>query len=191
MNPDTLFFRFDKHGQKRIKVKPVVQVNLKKQYQISGEITNTPDSVLVNGPQSVLDTLQFVYTEKQQFNMADKSILAAMKINPVKELYFEPQMVDVNIPVEEFTEAQQLVSVVLAEKPANLKIKLFPARVKVSFQVGLSHFAEIHPEDFKLTVMYSDIQKGKPRLKISANSTPEYLYDLKITPEELEYLIEN
>ena len=49
----------------------------------------------------------------------------------------------------------------------------------------------MHPEDFKLTVNYSEIKDGKERLKITSESTPAYLYDLKITPEEIEYLIEN
>ncbi|MDP2334955.1 MAG: hypothetical protein Q8N05_00605 [Bacteroidota bacterium] len=191
MSPDTLVFKFDKLGQKHIKVKPVVQVNLKKQYQISGEIKTVPDSVLVNGPQSVLDNLHFVLTEKKQFHQVDRSILEEIKIKPVKELYFEPQSVKMNIPVEEYTEAQQSVPVVLVRKPADVNVKLFPAKVKITFQVGLNRFSEIHPEDFKLTVSYTDIQKGKQRLKITAESSPDYLYDLKITPEELEYLIEN
>jgi len=191
MNPDTLYFRYDKLGQKRVKVKPVVEVNLKKQYQISGAIKTVPDSVLVNGPQSRLDTLKFVFTEKQRFNLVDKPILGEAKLNPVKELYFERQSVQVNIPVDEYTEAQHSVSVVLVDKPSDVKVKLFPARVKISFQVGLNRFSEIHPDDFKLTVSYTDIHNGKQRLKITAESTPDYLYDLKITPEELEYLIEN
>ena len=47
------------------------------------------------------------------------------------------------------------------------------------------------PEDFKLTVSYTNIIEGKLRLKIAVQSTPSYIYDLKITPEELVYLIEN
>lgn len=191
MNPDTLFFRFDKMGQKRVKVKPVVKVNLKKQYQISGNITTIPDSITVNGPQSTLDTLHFVSAETKQFNAVYEPILEEVKINPVKGLFFEPLAVALNIPVEEYTEAQQLVSVVLVNQPSEVIVKLFPAKVKVTFQVGLSRFSETHPEDFKLTVSYSNIQKGKQRLKITAEATPAFIYDLKISPEELEYLIEN
>jgi hypothetical protein len=95
------------------------------------------------------------------------------------------------IPVEEYTEAQQSVPVMLTDTPANVKVKLFPARVKVSFLVGLSRFSEIHPEDFKLAVSYTDIEGGQQRLRIKTVSAPAFLYDVKITPEEIEYLIEN
>ena len=191
MTPDTLFFRFDQMSQKLIKVKPLVKVNLKKQFQISGEITTEPNSVVVSGPQSTLDTLQFVYTKAQEFNAVEEPIQVKAQINPIKELFFEPQAVGLAIPIEEYTEAQQSVPIMLTDTPENMKVKLFPAKVKVSFLVGLSRFSEIHPEDFKLTVSYSDIAQGNPRLRIKMTSAPAFLYDVKITPEEIEYLIEN
>jgi len=191
MTPDTLFFRFGQMTQKRVPVKPVVNVNLKKQFQISGEITTEPNTVVVNGPQSTLDTLQCVYTKVKEFNTVDESIQVKAEINPVKELFFDPQSVELVVPVEEYTEAQQSVPVMLTDTPANVKVKLFPARVKVSFLIGLSRFSEIHPEDFKLAVSYTDIEGGQQRLRIKTVSAPAFLYDVKITPEEIEYLIEN
>jgi hypothetical protein len=191
MTPDTLFFRFGQMTQKRVPVKPVVNVNLKKQFQISGEITTEPNTIVVNGPQSTMDTLQWVYTKAKVFNTVDESIQVKAEISPVKELFFDPQSVELVIPVEEYTEAQQSVPVMLTDTPANVKVKLFPARVKVSFLVGLSRFSEIHPEDFKLAVSYTDIEAGQQRLRIKTVSAPAFLYDVKITPEEIEYLIEN
>jgi len=191
MTPDTLFFRFGQMSQKQVKVKPLVNINLKKQFQISGKVTTEPNTVVVNGPQSTLDTLQFVFTKAKEFNAVDKSIQVKADLSPVKELFFDPQSVELVVPVEEYTEAQQSIPVMLTDAPANVKVKLFPARVKVSFLVGLSRFSDIHPEDFKLAVSYSDIGGGKQRLRIKIVSAPAFLYDVKITPEEIEYLIEN
>ena len=191
MSPDTLFFKFDKMGHKRVKVKPVIQINLKKQFEISGDSKIMPDSVMVNGPQSTLDTLHYIYTEPLQINNADQTIIRTSKLNPIKEIYFETPSVQVSIPVEEYTEAQQLVPVILDHQTPDGKVKLFPSRVKISFQVGLSRFSQIHPEDFKLTVSYKDIKEGKQRLKIKTEITPAYIYSMKITPEEIEYLIES
>jgi len=191
MAPDTLSFKFDQMGQKRIKVKPLLIVNLKKQFQISGEIQSTPDSVTVYGPQQAIDTLQYARTEVLQFNNTDEPVKTKAHINKIKDIFFEPKQIELSFPVEEFTEAQQSVLVLINNQPANLNVKLFPPKVKVSFQVGLSRFSEIKPEDFILTVSYSDIIEGKLRLKIAVESMPSYIYDLKITPEDLEYLIEN
>jgi hypothetical protein len=191
MNPDTLYFRFDHMVQKMVKVKPMVVVNLKKQFQISGDIKTNPDSVLVNGPQAVLDTLHFVLTEPQKFNALDQLVETKVLLHNLKDTYFEPQNVTIKIPVEEYTEAQLSLPVFLKDRPSGVNIKLFPAKVKVTFQVGLSRFKDIKPEDFKLSVSFSDITEGKQQLKITKESTPAYLYELKIAPEEIEYLIES
>jgi hypothetical protein len=191
MSPDTLFFKFGRMGHKMVKVKPIVKVNLNKQYQISGDIQTSPDSVLVNGPQSILDTLHFVMTELQKFKSVDEPIKTEAPLSKIKEVFFDTQQVEISIPVEEYTEGQLSVPVVLKDQSSGVNIKLFPDKVKVTFQIGLNRFTEIRPEDFKLTVSFSDINEGKQRLKVITESIPAYLYDLKITPEEIEYLIQN
>jgi hypothetical protein len=190
INHDTLIFRFDKLGQKRLEVKPQVKFTLKKQFRKSGNVSVVPDSVTVNGPKVTIDSMQFAYTQSYQFIEADKTILTDALITSAKELDFEPKQVKMKIPIEEYTEAEQSVTVLLNNEPDGVKIKLFPSKVKVSFLVGLSRFSEIHPEDFRLTVSYDDILQGRQRLKINAESVPSFLYELKIFPEELEYLIE-
>lgn len=191
MSPDTLYFRYGEMVSKKVKVKPNVKIDLKKQFEISGEIKSVPDSVIINGPQSVIDTIMKIETEKRQFIAVDKSIQEVIKIKKSQNLFFVPSEIQVNIPVEEFTEANLTVPIFLSNNAENKTIKLFPSKVKVTFLVSLSRFSVIKPEDFKLSVNYNDIAKGQQRLKINIDSTPSFIYALKINPEELEYLIEN
>jgi YbbR domain-containing protein len=190
MSPDTLSFRFDELSEKRIKVKPVLSIKLKKQFQISGPIQITPDSVTVSGPRMVIDTIRYAFTETIKFQNLDQPVQTTTNLQTINHCFFEPRQVELKFPVEEFTEAQQMVQVNTSKLPSGMSVKLFPSKVKLTFQVSLGRFAEIKPEDFKLIVSYDDIRDGKQRLKIKADSVPEYLYSLKINPEELEYLIE-
>lgn len=191
MKPDTLTFKFDKLGQKWVKVKPLVTVDLEKQYQISGEITTSPDSILANGPQSVLDTLEVVTTNLKRFNAVAQPVKESVSLPKINEVILDTTNVTVNIPVEEYTEEQLSIPVKLKDQPSDVIVKLFPEKVKLTFQVGLSRFHDIDPEDFKLSVSYKDIQQGKQRLKVNVELFPSYLYDLKVTPEEIEYLIQH
>lgn len=191
MIPDTLTFKYDKMGQKWVKVKPLVTLDLEKQYQISGEITTTPDSVLANGPQSVLDTLNVITTNLKRFNSVTEPVKEIVSLPKINEVFLDTANVTINIPVEEYTEEQLPVPVVLKDQPEDMIVKLFPDKVKVTFQVGLSRFHDIGPEDFKLSVSYKEIQEGEQRLKVIVESFPSYLYDLKVTPEEIEYLIQH
>lgn len=191
MKPDTLTFKFDKLGQKWVKVKPLVTVDLEKQYQISGEITTSPDSILANGPQSVLDTLEVVTTNLKRFNAVAQPVKESVSLPKINEVILDTTNVTVNIPVEEYTEEQLSIPVMLKDQPSDVIVKLFPEKVKLTFQVGLSRFHDIDPEDFRLSVSYKDIQQGKQRLKVNVELFPSYLYDLKVTPEEIEYLIQH
>lgn len=191
MTPDTLFFSYGEMGSKKVKVIPNVKIDLKKQYEISGEIKSTPDSVIISGPQTMLDTIEQIGTEIKKFNITDKSIQEEFTVKKIQNLFFDPPTIQVNIPVEEFTEANLSVPITINNIPENLNIKLFPAKVKVTFLVSLSRFSVIKPEDFKLSVNYTDITSGIQRLKINIESKPAFIYALKISPEELEYLIEN
>jgi hypothetical protein len=190
MSPDTLFFGFGKTIQKKVKVKPVVKVNLQKQYQISGEIKASPGEILVTGPQSVIDTLHAVCTKMQEFENVSKTIRGHVEIAPMNNLFYNQRSVSLQIPVEEFTEKQMNVSISMTDVPPDVKIKLFPPKSKVSFLVGLSQFSEIRPENFKLAVSYSEVGNGAQRLHVKMLSTPPFLYDVKFSPEEIEYLIE-
>lgn len=191
IKPDTLFFKFDKMGQKWVKVKPMVTVDLEKQFQISGEITTSPDSILANGPQSVLDTLNEITTNLKRFNSVANPVKESVSLPKINEVFLDTSNVTVNIPVEEYTEEQLSIPVKLKDQPSDVIVKLFPEKVKLTFQVGLSRFHDIDPEDFKLSVSYKDIQEGKQRLKVNVELFPSYLYDLKVTPEEIEYLIQH
>lgn len=191
IKPDTLFFKFDKMGQKWVKIKPLVTVDLEKQYQISGEITTSPDSVLANGPQSVLDTLEIVTTNLKRFNSVTYPVKESVSLPKLNEVFLDTSNVTVNIPVEEYTEEQLSIPVRLTGQPSDVVVKLFPEKVKLTFQVGLSRFHDINPEDFTLTVSYNDIKEDKQRLKVKVESFPSFLYDLKVTPDEIEYLIQH
>lgn len=190
MSPDTLSFKFDKMGSKRVKVIPVVKLNLKKQFQVSGNILVRPDSITANGAVSTIDTLQYIYTNRIRLNEADESVTQRVKLQNYKEVYYESSSVEVTVPIEEYTEIHQLIEVGIKNKPDQINVKLFPPKVKATFQVGLTRYSQIHPKDFRFTVDYGEITKGKQRLKIFADTIPPFIYSLKIAPEELEYLIE-
>jgi hypothetical protein len=191
IQPDTLFFRFDATGHKRVRVKPVLKIGLKKQFRISGDIITHPDSVTVNGPEILLDTLKNIPTEPITVAGVEDALHLKMRLVPAKNIYPETKTVWVNVPVEEYTEAEKTVPVTVANLPGDVRVRLFPSRVKIMFQVSLSRFPGIRPDDFQLTVSYDDILKGKQKLKVAVTTAPAFLYEMKITPEDLEYLIEN
>lgn len=190
IQPDTLYFEFDKIIKRRVKVKPNLTYTLKKQFFPNGDITTVPESVMVAGPKSILDTLRLVRTEFVSFKELDKDMSRKVSLETYKNLQVTPNRVILTIPMEEFTQKQLMVPIRVTDLPENASVKLFPDKVKVSFLIGLSHFNEITDKEFELTVPYADIESKKPMLDVTVSSQPQHIIPVGIAPEHVEYLIE-
>lgn len=190
IQPDTLYFEFDRLVKRKVKVQPDLSYTLKKQIYLSNFITSEPDSVLVAGPESILDTLKFVKTRFQSFSELDRTVQQEINMAENDKLEFQPNRVKVTIPLEEFTQKQLMVPIRVSDVPPGMTVKLFPERVKMSFLVGLSHFNEITEEQFVLTVPYTDIENKKQMLDVTVLSQPQHILSVSVSPEQVEYLIE-
>lgn len=190
INPDTLYFSFDQIVRHNVKVFPNIKLDLKQQFQQSGPIRTIPDSVIVSGPRSIMDTLRYIPTRPQSFKTVSETIQRNVSLEEIEGVQINTKRVVLNIPIEEYTESQLVIPVAIENKPDSVNVKLFPNRVKVTFQVGLSRYAEILPRDFYLIVHWDEIQNGKNRLKIDSRKIPPFIKSMRILPEEVEFLIE-
>ena len=107
-----------------------------------------------------------------------------------RQTYIEPQKVTVKAEIEEFTEKSIPVTVWIDQQPDNMRIRLFPNEVEVNFKTGLSRYALIKSEDFGLYVSWEDISRNLPSLEVKINKLPPAVKSLKISPANVEYLIE-
>ena len=188
--PDTVYFNFDKIVTKMVQVKANVAIELKKQFYLNGTVFTRPDSVLVSGPLSVLDTIDFIQTNAQIYTEVDQSIQRNVSLEESDQLKFQTKRVVLNIAVEEFTQKEMEIPITIEDLPDSLKINLFPAKVKLNFMTSLSSFNDIVEQDFKLVVSYQEILQNQERLAISLIEMPANLQTLTFSPKEVEYLIE-
>jgi hypothetical protein len=71
-------------------------------------------------------------------------------------------------------------------------LRTFPSKVKVTFQVGLSHFKSIRPDAFVFDISYEDLMKnGSEKYKLKLKSTPAGVSYVRIVPGQVDFLIES
>ena len=169
---------------------PDISYELKKQHYLYNDIKVKPDSVLVKGPESILDTLASIKTASQHYKALDQLTQRNVSLREIKKLEFSPKRVVVSIPVEEYTEKRVEVPITIDNLPDSIQVNLFPAEVKVSFMIGLSRFGEIMPEDFKASVLYDDLKNKLDYLPVFLEKVPPHLKSVSFTPKKIEYLIE-
>lgn len=192
--PDTLSLLFDELYNKKLPVKSNVKISLQKQYLLYDSIKFIPDSVVVTGPFSVINDINFVETTEKKFLLLDKKVaddipLIMPDVN--SNIKYSTNFVRVFIDVEKFTEEslEAPVNVISSSKDENV-FKFFPERVKITYIVALKDFKRIDTKMFTVIAKYLDdsISDNK-KLDVEVANAPDFVKITKITPEKVEYII--
>lgn len=191
IEPDSLVIVYRKLSSKDLPIKIGSTLQLAQQHMLSDSIRIEPSKIKVFGPKHVLDTMKAVYTESiSQKNISD-TMSIQQKLKRVKNVKFTFDDVNIGIFVEMFTENKVDLPITVINNPENLNIRTFPVSVTATYNIGLSNFKKVNVGDIKIVFDYKDVenaQKRKNKLRIINNSP--YIYNLRINPEEVEYLLE-
>jgi YbbR domain-containing protein len=191
VKPDTIFFVFDRIISKKVPVKPVVEVVTERQYFVKGRITTDPDSVTITGPRQLTDTIAEVKTLKKKFRGLNETLRKSIPLLQSKDYSISDRRVTVNIPVEQFTEAEISVPVRIINVPDSIDIKIFPDVVTVKCLVALSDYKKIKEVPFDVIL---DIKKtpfkGAEKLPVEVLNIPPYINSLRFTPGMVDFIIE-
>ena len=178
-------------GAKKIPVRLRGRVNPGRQYYFTDTIFS-PDSVLVYAPQSILDSIKYANTQILLLDGVTDTVHQRMQIAAVKGARFVPNIVNLTLPVDIYTEKTFEVSLRSINFPANKSLRTFPSKVKVSFQVGLSRFKSISSDDFVFDIQYEELMKnGSEKYKLKLKSIPAGVSYVRIVPDQVDFLIES
>jgi len=190
IRPGSFLVILDSLESKKVKVKSNISLEFDPQYNLASPVELIPESVIVTGPGSVVDTLSAVYTETFELEKVKKSISSGLDLAPPENTAVSPQKITLTIPVEEYTEKQLIGPITIKDKPGDAIIRLFPSEIQVSFMVGISRYAGITSNDFEFVADYGGIATGQTSLEVVIGKKPEFITELKYSPQTVEFLIE-
>jgi YbbR domain-containing protein len=190
VSPGSITLNFDTLDTKTLPVRVDVDLELRSQFYLSGVISTEPESLRISGPASVLDTLEYVITQPRQFKALDASVIRQIPLVQPENTRLSTEVVQLNIPVERFTEKEFKIPVQVRNKPEGVKVKLFPSEVQVSFLVSLSRYESITAFDFKAFVDYEDARINNETLDVTLETQPSFIEMVRFTPASVEFLIE-
>jgi hypothetical protein len=198
VEPDTLFFTVQEAFQKKVPVIINSQIQYTPGFNIYNEPVITPDSVFVSGPMQYKDSVEFVITEpfvRQGVFQPIRVNLGLINNYHDRGVVLSSNNVDVQIPVEEFTESTVELTLsldcpetVLRENAT--RIILLPEKVTVHYLVALKDDKSIETSMFKAYVKCPDsIPENQNRLKPQIAEKPDLVEILRIRPAEIEFII--
>ena len=188
IKPDTLHFRFADRVTRKLKIKPDFNYSIVKQFTIKDEIRLTPDSVEVTGPDLIIDTLDYILTERLDLGELTKNYEDRVRLSQKAELTYDVSRVECIIELERFTELQVSVPVEVLNLPDSILLQTFPSSIKLNCKVGLSKYDRIENYPFRAVVDFEKIEERVPTLNVSIQNLPDYLLGYEYYPKTVEYL---
>ncbi|NVN96377.1 MAG: hypothetical protein HXX18_13970 [Bacteroidetes bacterium] len=189
--PDTYTLLWEKAYLKKIAVKSNLTLNFKEQFQLYDTIKMAPDSILVSGTKSDLEQIKFFTTQRITLKNVCRSedvFADILKPSVPEKVKIFTQKVKLSIAVERFTESEIEIPITPSVNGSN--IKLFPERVKITYQVALKDFKKVNREMF---VVYADINRSIVsdgiHAKVDLIKAPDLVKITKVYPEKIEYII--
>lgn len=190
VRPSSIHLVFDSLESRMLPVVSRPDIHYMSRFGQAGDISVIPPMVEVTGPRAAMEKTDTIYTEKRTFRNVKTDIVKDISIEIPASFEVQPEKVTVTVPVDEFTEKSFQVPVAIHSLPPGKRIRLFPRQAEVSFSIGLKSFSEITAETVKIYVDWQDAESGLPFLPLRADSITSKLKSLKISPRNVEYLIE-
>ncbi len=191
ISPDTIHFQFVSVIKKKVPVVANIEFFYVKQFMQNGDFVFEPDSILITGPKTILDTIENISTEYKKFIKISESIETKIDIQSIRSVKTSLGQVKFTLPVEKFTEANFMVLIQILNLPDTLNMTIFPKELKVSYLVALREYDEVKDFMFKAYVDYSEAKQSmNDKLKIELDKTPGFIRAVSHYPLNVDYIIE-
>lgn len=188
--PENLNIVYSRLDEKRVAVVPQTQIQLRAGYLSDFPIQSKPDSILVRGPKSILDTLKGVSSMFFEATDVYEGISQEVGLKSIPELQLEQETVQLIMPVSRYSEKEFVLQVEVINLPLGVRVKLFPPTAKLRATLPMALLNTVKESDFRLVVDCENLQDQESKsLKLNLLKQPPGLKQLIWEPEEVNYLI--
>jgi len=190
---DSVHFKLGVLNQKKVVVKLISDLLFAEGFELNNSISIQPDSILLTGPKSTLDTISSVSTgllQKKELNVSINEFLDIKEFNPDSNVSAEKDKVLITASVERFTEGSVEVPIKVINIPDGKQINTFPKFVKVTYRIALSNFNKIDSSTFLIECDYAISENNNlPYLIPKLIGSSSMIKNARISPQKIDFLI--
>lgn len=192
ISPNQLHFSFTSKGSRFIPIKADIQFAYKEGFRPYGNPIVSPTQVEVFGPQTVLDTLQFISTEVWSENkVSERQETTIDLITPnIEQLNLTLTEVSIIQDVDQFTEGEITLPIQWVNLPdEKVDIHILPNEVTVKYIAAFRDFSSISESDFKVEMDYNQINAETLRAPLSIKVLKEKAQLLDWYPQMVDVIL--
>ncbi len=185
---DTLYVDIDRKISKRVRLKiDSINVSMDEDHRIISPITLTPDTAIIFGPTSFIDTLGTDYTIELDAEEIDKSFDRFVKLGLPQSwgINSTPPTVNVQFEVDRFDQLELAAIVEQQNFPEDSSMYVSDPNVTVRFVVQQELREDYFSTDFKVVVDYNLINPADSTAPAIVIYHPENIIEVEILPDSL------
>jgi hypothetical protein len=194
ITPGQLICFLEQPYMKVVPIKPLIKWEFSNEYDLSGPISFSPKKVVIRGSRDDVEKIDTLFTESLLIkNSTATQTYVVPLVSPMRSVNFSIpcSRALITVPVEKYTEAETNCDIEAVGMENSYLIKLFPEKAKVYYQVPLSKYKTVKPQDFTVVADASKADKGdgKNLLKLTLSRTPEFTRNCRLEPPSVEYVL--
>ena len=188
---DQIEFIIEQYESKKVPVELKLELDYKSGFDSFNEYKLSKDSIMITGPNSLIDTINMIQTHKLVLNQIDSEINTKIRIKPSenKNITHSDTELDFQLKVEKFTEESIKVPVTIVNIDDNMKINYYPKVVSVLYRVSIREYKSVNPMDFRVECDLNTINRDNSVLISSITKKPNNVRKCRIENNQIQYVI--
>ena len=158
------------------------------EYQILGAPTLNMSRVRLFGQDKALERIDTLYTQAVTLTDISDTLETRVALDIPSHMRAETDSLTLRVITERFTEKKFTLPLHVIGVPEGYRIRLFPHEVEVSVRVGMTHFAQVQPNDIHAICTYSPERVDKLDVELRYNNP--YITAAWAYPGVVEFLLE-
>ena len=158
ITPKIVSFYVEKIKFKKLKVEPDTNLTFSDGYGLASKIKIYPDSIVVAGPQTILEKKSSIKTDLVSLSSLDSKMKIIADIEDIQGIQTEINKVELTFDIQRIVEKSfKDIKVEITDIPDDRDIVLIPNTIECSLRGGIKILGKINPEQIRASVKYSDI----------------------------------
>lgn len=190
ITPRNLEFNVERIVAKKLKVEADIDITYKGGYDLAAPIFIYPDSVVVYGPQSIINKTSYIKTKSIEIKNADQQEVLITELKNISGFKTDQQHVQLKLDIQRIVENTfDNIKVVINDIPKDRDVVLIPNNISCGLRGGINIVGKIGPGDITASLDYKDIILDTLESVLPKIIIPNHTQLVYTKPERLKYII--
>ncbi|MDR3188239.1 MAG: hypothetical protein LBT94_03520 [Prevotellaceae bacterium] len=188
--PDSIYFHLSPVASKKVPIRASCRIGYLPQYMQQGEAALEPDSVIVSGPQKVVDAIAEIGTELVKKDNVISSFAGKASLKTPPQTFLSLEKVSYKVNVQRVTQITRELPIHLISAPDSLHVELFPSSAMVSISVATEEYHRLKQDEQYLTAYYSELGSSiSGQVRVNLSKPPAYVLSTSIKPAFVNVIV--